>query len=62
MKPNFTGSWKLIRREINFGFFAPPRLKNVNGDVTVGRNLTIGGQPAEIAIVGRGMSAGNSGR
>ena len=27
MRPNFTGNWKLIRGESDFGFLPPPRLR-----------------------------------
>ena len=72
MKPNFTGTWKLIRGECDFAFLPPPKLrvdtiahvepdfrvrtrqKDANGDLTVDRNLVIGGESVEISIRGRG--------
>jgi hypothetical protein len=71
MRPDFTGIWKLIRGESNFGFLAPPewrldtithedpqvrirtRQKDANGDTTVDRDLTVGGEAVTIMIHGR---------
>ena len=71
MQPNFTGVWKLIRGECDFGFLPPPRLrvdtilhndpqlrirtrqKDANGDITIDRDLTIGGEAVTIQIRGR---------
>lgn len=71
MKPDFTGVWKLIRGESEFGFLPPPNLRidtishveprfhvrtrqrDANGDVTVDRDLTLGGDAIEISIRGR---------
>ena len=71
MRPDFTGAWKLIRGESDFGFLPPPawrldtishhdpqlrirtRQKDANGDTTVDRDLTVGGQPVTITIRGR---------
>ncbi|NDJ12149.1 MAG: hypothetical protein EBY17_13310 [Acidobacteriia bacterium] len=71
MKPDFTGVWKLIRGESEFGFLPPPRLrvdtishlepefwvrtrqKDANGDLTVDRDLVLGGAPIEVTIRGR---------
>ncbi|MBM3792505.1 MAG: hypothetical protein FJW31_00240 [Acidobacteria bacterium] len=71
MKPNFTGIWKLIRSESEFGFLAPPKWrldtithaepqlrirtgqKDANGDITVDRDLIVGGAPVTITIRGR---------
>lgn len=71
MRPDFTGTWKLIAGESDFHFLAPPRLrvdtiqheeprlsvrtrqKDRNGDVTVDRELEIGGPAVEVAIHGR---------
>lgn len=71
MRPDFTGTWKLVRGESDFGFLAPPewrldtishqdprilirtRQKDTNGDTTVDRDLTVGGEPVAIQIRGR---------
>ncbi|MCC6539322.1 MAG: hypothetical protein IT162_17350 [Bryobacterales bacterium] len=71
MRPDFTGIWKLIRGESDFGFLKPPawrldtimhedphlrirtRQKDANGDITVDRDLTVGGEPVTILIRGR---------
>ena len=71
MRPDFTGTWKLIRGESDFGFLAPPgwrldtiahedpqvrirtRQKDANGDTTVDRDLTVGGEPVTIMVRGR---------
>lgn len=71
MKPDFTGVWKLIRGESEFGFLPPPRLrvdtishlepefrvrtqqKDANGDLTVNRDLVVGGDPIEVTLRGR---------
>ncbi len=71
MQPNFTGVWKLIRGECDFGFLPPPRLrvdtiahedprlrirtrqKDANGDITVDRDLIVGGEAATVTIRGR---------
>lgn len=71
MKPDFTGVWKLIRGESDFGFLPPPSLRidtishvepefhvrtrqtDANGNVTVDRDLTLGGGAIEINIRGR---------
>jgi hypothetical protein len=68
MRPNFTGVWKLIRGESDFGFLPPPewrldsithddpelqirpRQKDANGDTTVDRDLTVGGETVTIMI------------
>lgn len=74
--PDFTGAWKLIRGESEFGFLPPPRLridnithnagtgalqirtrqKDASGDVTVDRDLVIGGDAVAVAIRGRSRS------
>lgn len=71
--PDFSGAWKLIRGESEFGFLPPPRLridnithdaatgalqirtrqKDASGDVTVDRDIVIGGDPAAVAVRGR---------
>jgi len=71
VRPNFTGVWKLIRGESDFGFLPPPTLrldtiahgdpqlrirtrqKDANGDITVDRDLTVGGEAVTIPIRGR---------
>jgi hypothetical protein len=71
MRPDFTGTWQLIRGESDFGFLPPPewrldtithkdpqvrirtRQKDANGDITVDRALTVGGEPVTIMIRGR---------
>jgi hypothetical protein len=71
MAANFTGIWKLIRGESEFGFLGAPasrqdailhegsricirtRQKDSNGDVTVERDLIIGGEPVTVQIYGR---------
>lgn len=71
MRADFSGTWKLIRGESDFGFLAPPqwrvdkishegcsvrirtRQKDANGDITVDRDLTIGGDPITLSIRGR---------
>ncbi len=71
MRPDFTGIWKLIRGESEFGFLVPPewrldkiahvdpqlrirtRQKDANGDITVDRDLTVGGDAVTIMIHGR---------
>lgn len=72
-RPDFSGIWKLIRGESQFGFLAPPRLRvdtiahnvdsgdlrirtrqqDASGDVTVDRDLVIGGDPVPVRIRGR---------
>ena len=72
--PDFSGAWKLIRGESEFGFLPPPRLridtiahnadalqirtrqKDASGDVTVDRDLVIGGDPVAVLIRGRSRS------
>lgn len=71
MRPDFTGAWKLIRGESDFGFLGAPewrldtitheeprlrirtRQKDANGDTTIDRDLTAGGEPVTIMIRGR---------
>lgn len=68
MRPDFTGTWKLIRGESDFSFLTPPewrldtithedpqvrirtRQKDANGDITVDRDLTVGGEPVTIRV------------
>jgi len=74
MHPNFTGEWRLIRGESDFGFLPPPSLRvdtivhqdpqlhirtrqtDANGDLTVDRDLIIGGAAETIDIRGRTRS------
>lgn len=71
IRPDFTGIWKLLRGESEFGFLPPPlwrldtivhndphlrirtRQKDTNGDITLDRDLTIGGPLVTITIRGR---------